>query len=382
MSDRDPLPPWTALREVDVPAGLRARVRARLDGELAARGRSASRGRGERDAAPVGGARVPGGGRRWPRAVVAVAAGLAVAAVLAVVAWPGGGAGVAAPRAVEVEPGDRVELPLTHGHVSVRGPAAAVIAGERVTLAHGTLDVLGQVTVAGPTCEARIDGTAEVSVQGATLVVRKLAGAVEVTPASVACEVIELELAAAPGAASPGRTGREPRRPGDGAAPVEPVAAGEVAPTPAAEETAPAPPDEIAPAPAAGRAAAGSPDEPRRAPVAAAAPRSPAPVAVAAPPSPAPPEPLADAVAAYRAAVALEASAPADALAAWRRWLVRWPDSALAHAAEIRVLALLGRLGLDDARVEQARGFLRRHPDSPRRVDVERLLGADGEARP
>ncbi|MBP6848982.1 MAG: hypothetical protein KA201_34795, partial [Kofleriaceae bacterium] len=54
----------------------------------------------------------------------------------------------------------------------------------------------------------------------------------------------------------------------------------------------------------------------------------------------------------------------------------RWPDGALAEAAELRLIALLGRLGRRAPQEAAARAFLARHPRSARAADVARLLEA------
>jgi hypothetical protein len=87
-----------------------------------------------------------------------------------------------------------------------------------------------------------------------------------------------------------------------------------------------------------------------------------------------PPDQLAEAVREYRAATALESSDPLAAVNAWQAWRARWSQTALAHGADLRLLALLDKL---DRRAEAtllAREFLRRYPRSPRRADVERML--------
>ncbi len=310
-TEREP-GPWQALRDVAIPPGMRGRVRDGVEGAL--------------DRAAFA-RRRPVRARRWVLGAAAAASAMAAAIVAAMlvrtpdnlaatIAPPAPTAPIAAagvpPRTVAVAAGERVVLSLARGHVSMRGPADAVMDGAAVTLLRGTLDVLGQVEVRGPTCSAQIDGTAAVSVIGATLVVRRFAGSVQLSQAAVDCQVLEVDGPSAP---------------------------------------APPPPPRVAP------------------------PRPPAPIADHRT-APAAPDPLAAAVAAYRDAAALEALDPATALEAWRAWLVRWPDSALAHSVELRMLGVLGRLGRHAEATARARAFLRRYPDSPRRADVERLLGA------
>jgi hypothetical protein len=138
------------------------------------------------------------------------------------------------------------------------------------------------------------------------------------------------------------------------------------------------------PAPVAEPAALSQPAPVEPAPVPAPAPPpvkpAPSPARIAtlvAPPLPAPPpanDPLADAVAAYRSAVALEKDDPAGAASAWYAWRDHWRESPLAQAAELRLLAVLGRLGRDNELASVASDFLQRFPDSPRRGEVEHLV--------
>src|SRR6185503_2352656 len=91
--------------------------------------------------------------------------------------------------------------------------------------------------------------------------------------------------------------------------------------------------------------------------------------------TPAPrPDELAAALAEYRAATALENTDPTAAVRAWQTWRAKRSSSALAHGADLRLLALLRALHRDDEAAALAREFLRRYPSSPRRADVERII--------
>jgi hypothetical protein len=357
VTDHEPPPgQLQAMHDIAIPPGMRERVRGRVEARLDhlavhPHGR-ARRAAPWLAAAAVGAAAVvavvaAGSGPPPSRAPSGAGSGPPPSGG-AVVAGAGpsssGGPDVAAPRPISAAADERIELPLPHGHVSVRGPAEARVAGSRVELTHGTLDVLGQATISGPTCDAQIDGTAEVSVKRSTLIVRRIAGSVEVRPRSVTCDVIEL---------SP---------------PPPPIVPSSIAPSPAAAVVAPS-----ASAPSSARPA--RTPSPLRLPAATVVepPVSPprAPPALAPPP-----DPLADAVAAYHAAAAREPRDPTAAVAAWDAWLVRFPDNALAHSVEVRTLALLVRLDRRAEAAARARAFLARYPDSPRRADVERIAGA------
>ncbi len=313
----DPDAPWNALRDVPAPPlGAKARVMRRMQQQLDAPARR----------------RV-----RWP--VRLVAAAVLVAAVVAGRAWlvrhPGAPAplastpgaasrpdsaapsppriasvpAVAVPatppsRQIAVAAGQRVEVPLADGHVSLRGPLDAVVEEHRVVLRSGTMDTLGRVDVLGPRCEAHVDGTAQVSVTDSQLVVRVFAGSAEVVPADSSCRVLELS---------------------------------------------PPPP---APSHAQAGHAASAP------PLARERPRS----------------PLAEEVAAYRQALAIERVDPIAALGSWRAAQKGWPKGALAHEVDLHVIITLVRLGHAEEARHEARAFLARYPDSPRAADVRKLV--------
>ncbi|MBK9033474.1 MAG: hypothetical protein IPL61_19780 [Myxococcales bacterium] len=396
-------PPWGPLRDIDVPLGARARVRQRVEAALAG---------------------APPRPRRRRRVLVlagVLVAGVALASVATIVRERPG----APPRAVIVADGARVELAVGRGHASVVGPAEARLVGRTLHISAGTVETLGAVMIAGPRCTAEVEGSAQVSVRGDATQVRVFAGFARVVQADPLCEVIDLtgatsaagidqlgdaidaaiEPAVAPpveavdaGVADaetivaltpPAHASTSPAaRPAtdDGLAP-----SARPRPTPISPAARPATDDGLAPSarprPTPISPAARSATDDGLAP--AARPR-PTPTSRPAPlddrdASPAPgddrdaspaPDPLAAQVAAYRAAAAREAADPADGLAAWRAYLARWPSGAMATSAELRVLAVLGRLGRRDAQRSAARAFLDRHADSPRAADVRRLLEA------
>lgn len=76
---------------------------------------------------------------------------------------------------------------------------------------------------------------------------------------------------------------------------------------------------------------------------------------------------------AYRDALALRAESPTRALRAFRRLRTRFPDAPLRHEIDLHVLELCQRLSREEELVVEARAFLNRHPDSPRRNAVALL---------
>lgn len=78
-------------------------------------------------------------------------------------------------------------------------------------------------------------------------------------------------------------------------------------------------------------------------------------------------------VAAYREAVGLASSSPGEALGQLRAFRARWPGSALGHEVDLRIIQALLTLGRIPEAQGEARSFLRRHPESPRRADLTRL---------
>jgi len=347
-------PPWQPLQDVDVPVGARGRVRQRVVEALAA----------------------PPRRRRAPIVVASLAiAGAAAAAVVVVARDP---AAPGAPRAtapVAVAEGQRVALAVGQGHASVVGPAEVRIVDGALRIRTGTVETLGALAIAGPRCEAQLDGSAQVSVRGDATQVRVFAGFARVARVDPLCEVID--LTAAPG--GPSADGPVPAAPTavDAPAALAPVDAG----VPDAETIVAAEP--VRPRPVAPRARVAPPA------ITAAPPAdvdvdvdvdlaSPAIDTAPPPPAAAPPavDPLTAEVEAYRAAVAREAADPVTAVAAWRAVLARWPDGALAEAAALRLIALHGRLGQRAPQQAAARAFLARHPRSARAADVARLLEA------
>lgn len=348
-------PPWQSLQDVDVPVGARGRVRQRVVEALAA----------------------PPRRRRAPIVVASLAiAGAAAAAVVVVARDP---APPGAPRAttpVAVAEGQRVALTVGQGHASVVGPAEVRIVDGALRIRRGTVETLGALAIAGPRCEAQLDGSAQVSVRGDATQVRVFAGFARVARVDPLCEVID--LTAAPGASSADAPVPAAPTALDAPAALAPVDAGvpdaetivaaePVRPRPVAPRVRVAPP-EIAAAP---------PADVDLAP--AAIDTAPPPAIPTAPPAAAAPpavDPLTAEVDAYRAAVAREAADPVTAVAAWRAVLARWPDGALAEAAALRLIALHGRLGQRAPQQAAARAFLARHPRSARAADVARLFEA------
>jgi hypothetical protein len=322
----EPLRALESLREVEVPVGARSRVRARIEAEL--------------DHRAIGGT----SRRRWALGLLAVP----VAIVALVVLWPR-----SQTRAVSVAAGDRYDVALDSGHVSVRGPAEVSMSRDQFLLVYGTVDAQGQLRVQGPSCDVVLDGSAEVSVKGSQLIVRVFAGSAQIVPPVASCERIDLLSGPTqqPITASTGRNVSPPPPP-------QPTEVVEVV---------------IPPAPAPGR----EPPPPRRAPPATDV------VDVVPPPSPEPPaapseaprpDPLAAAVAAYHAAVALEASDLAAARHAWTTWRARWSQSPLAQSADLHLLSVLERLDRRSEASDLAREFVQRYPRSPRRAEVERMI--------
>ncbi len=81
-------------------------------------------------------------------------------------------------------------------------------------------------------------------------------------------------------------------------------------------------------------------------------------------------------VVAYQEAVGEIPHDPTRALAGLVAFRSRWPQSTLAHEVDLRIVQTLMALGRDrDARAE-AQAFLVRHPDSPRRADLERIAAS------
>lgn len=387
----DPLRALESLRDIEVPVGARSRVRARVEAHL------------DRRAIMQGSPR-----RRWLLGFALVAP-IAVVALIAL--WPRSDR-----RAISVAGGDRYDVALPSGHVSIRGPAEVAVTRGQLSLVQGTVDAQGQLRVNGPTCAVVVQGSAEVSVKGAQTMVRVFAGSVEIIPPVATCEVIELQ--GGPITASVGRklapaiastSGAAPAISDSsstrGAAPTEPI---EVSPSIQAPNRIAASPPQKAPSRIESPSKpieppARSSENEASMPVQAAAPvdvatrasvDSPPPTSDAPPPrsdvlpnpdaqparpvasEAARPDPLAAEVAAFRAAVALEASNLAAARQAWQAWRARWSTSPLAQSVDLHLLAVLDRLGRHDEASKLARDFVRRYPRSPRRAEVERLIEA------
>jgi hypothetical protein len=305
--------PLQALREIDVPVGARVRIRARIEAEI------------DRTAAA--------GPPRSMRTALVIAA-VTATAVFAIVMLRGSSSDS---RALAVAPGDRVDLAVEGGRVSLSGPAEIVVEPQGLALSHGTLHADGRLHVRGPSCEVAVDGSAEVSVRGVRMTVQVFAGSAQIVKPSVTCDVLAVQPAPTP--------------------------------RPTNRETSPAKPAvSMMPRPAA-------PPAVKHVLAVSQAPRAAKSDPATQPTSTATEDPLADAVASYKLAVAMERTDPAGAASAWYAWRDRWRDCPLAHAADLRLLAVLGRLDRQDDVARVASEFLHRYPDSPRRADVERLLG-------
>jgi TolA-binding protein len=137
-----------------------------------------------------------------------------------------------------------------------------------------------------------------------------------------------------------------------------PAAASRRAPVDAIEHPPPAGDDDHRPPPpAAGRAARGSP-------------------------GPGAASDLSVQVAAYERAVALLGSQPGDALVALQEYRARWPGSPLCHEVDLRIVQTLVSLGRSKDAQAEARRFLVRYPNSPRRADMEALAGDRADSVP
>jgi hypothetical protein len=86
---------------------------------------------------------------------------------------------------------------------------------------------------------------------------------------------------------------------------------------------------------------------------------------------------LSQQVAQYEQATTLTGARPAEALRLLRAFRQRWPSSALSHEVDLRVIQLLVQLGDVPNAKQEARAFLLRHTQSPRRSEVQRLAGTD-----
>ena len=330
--------PLYALRDVDVPVGARTRIRARIEAEL------------DRPVRP-----------RRRAAALAFATAAVVTMIIVAIALPQS----TSRREVDVPAGTRVEVVLANGRSSVVGPAQVTLDDQGLSLSSGKVDAEGKLRVRGPSCDVMIDGSAEVSVKGPQLTVRVFAGSVEIVPPVVSCERIDLTPAVKTANHAPRVTDDVTKAPTAEPALVAPAVAIDE-PVRAEKPITPAPtrPDRTPSLPA-------LPDRPS-------APPPPPPPTIEAVES-APPQPtdeLTQALADYRAATALESNDPAGAVLAWQTWRTKHATSALAHGADLRLLALLRGLHRDREVAELAREFLQRYPKSPRRADVERLLEA------
>ena len=349
----EPMRALESFSDVDVPLGARARVRARIEAHVDRR------------------AITNGSSRRWM-----IGALVPVAILGLIMVWPRSDG-----RAI-VAVGDHYEVALGSGQVSIHGPAELAMSGEQLSLVQGTVDARGELRVQGPACTVDVRGSAEVSVKGAQLTVRVFSGSVQITPPPPVneCEVIDL-WSQRPIAASADR--KTP------AANVTPAAVDVVVPPPtqAADVTVAIPParkprvasrpreapaDRAIEPPVVASIETAQPaaplDSTPPAPTPSVTPTSPTPSVAA------PTDPLADAVAAYHAAVALEAQDLSAARLAWQTWRARWSKSPLAHSADLHLLGVLDKLDRHGEASDLAREFVQRYPRSPRRAEVERLI--------
>jgi hypothetical protein len=185
---RDDDAPWQALREIEPPPGARARVRRKIEASLDARATPRRRVRG---VVLLFGAAVSVVVVMW--LLVSESSTRPLRARLPSPPVAPQPAPATTPRQVAVAAGQRVELPLPRGHVSLRGPVDATVGADaRVVLRSGTVDALGRVDVLGPSCEAHVDGSAEVAVARSELVVHVFSGSATVVPADASCRVVEL----------------------------------------------------------------------------------------------------------------------------------------------------------------------------------------------
>jgi hypothetical protein len=353
----DPSRALQCLRDVEVPVGARSRVRARIESQI------------DRRAVAGGPSR-----RRWMIGMLAAP----VVAIAIVALWPRPEG-----RALSVQVGERHDVALPSGHVSIRGPAEVTISHDELALVQGTVEAEGHLHVSGPTCDVLVQGSAEVTVSGAQLSVRVFAGSVQIAPPVVTCEVIELSprrpiTASGARKADSAAVASSPP-PGTMSAPARSIVAApdaEIAKPSSAHVAVPArerPEPRVAPpagAPTSSRSTPEAPPLPSDVREGGTVDTAPRVVSSAEPPS----DPLADEVAAYRAAVALEARDPAAAREAWQAWRARWPTSPLAQSVDLRLLAVLDRLGRHGEASDLAREFVRRYPRSPRRAEVQHLI--------
>ncbi len=317
------------LRAIEVPPGARERVRRAIDERLKNR---------------------PGVHRRRLWTVVAVAATASLAAVVVWRARPAAQPGVARVLAAanargaggEIRPGQRLghgririrpdgsaRIALGSAQIHARGSSSFVVSKERVVLDEGSVTLSGRLEVGGLGCRALLDGRAEVSVRESRLYFTVVAGSVQVV-APEHCLITYVE-------AAPSLGGEAPRaRAGEHSA--QPV------PTPQALR----------------RSRGKKPLEPG-----------------AEPRVPVTSSELAEQTTAYRAALSADSHDDAAALERWRRIKARWPGGPLEHEVDFRIVDALVRLGRRDEAQAAARDFLRRHPQSPRRVEMRAVAGAE-----
>ncbi len=348
---------WQAMRGVDPPAGARARVLEGIE-------RSAQRG-------PRRGWLYAGAGLAAAAAALALVWSLqAPAARPHVVAVAGGFQSQAAlvagttlgPEEVVIEARGRIEMDLPKARVEVSGPARLAAAGDRVKLSEGRLTMSGAAEVQAPTCTAAVDGRCQVVVSRQETLVTVFAGTAEVSP-QAGCRVIysdEQELAA--------RDDERAERSDDNdvvAAVPDPnaLAAGEEPDDDAETDEADADTDTEANDDARATLDTAT-DRSRRTRRARGRQRAAAPT----------PSQLAKQVGEFERAMATADTQPGRTLTALRAFRRSWPNSPLAHEADLAIFEVLTRLDHQAAADRAGRSFLRRYPKSPKAAQVRARL--------
>lgn len=217
-----------------------------------------------------------------------------------------------------LEEGSELALGLPRAEVRLDGPWKGSCSTQGLRVEEGSMHVRGELTVHAPSCVFDVKGESEVEVALRHTQIVVVAGAVHEHEGSVACAILDLE-----------RPEAEPQaveRAEDIVVPFDPPA-----------ERVP----ETNPRPVARRQR---------------------------------PDGLAEQAAAYRQALALRYRDDQAAIDAWREMQRRWPRGALRQEVDVQIIDALSRLGRHGAAEQEARRFLRRHPRSSKRADVERLL--------
>jgi len=238
-------------------------------------------------------------------------------------------------QTIAIGPRGQLRVALPRATVGVQGPARVELARGALVVHAGTAEVDGLLTVRGASCRATVHGRCALARTAEQLQITLFAGSVQVDAPEVACSIVDLTSAPAPGGdghAAPRVTSRAP-------------AADPVPPHEAAIQPAP---------PARGRAAAARATRPRPA---------------------APQSELALQVRAYREAVALRGREDARAIELFREMNRRWPRSPLRHEIDLNVVDALVRAGRSAEAAVEARRFLARHPHSTKADAIRKSLG-------